>query len=165
MKILLSQFAAFNLWANELLVACIKNLPGAVQKQTVNSSFPSLCATLQHMLVAESVWYQRIKLLEPVVPPQINSDADCSAVADALLQQSKQWQQWVQQAQPHMFDHEFIYYNSKKEKFKQPVFQVLLHVFNHNTYHRGQLVTLLRQLGVQQIPATDFIEWSRKKMA
>lgn len=165
MKILLSQFAAYNLWANELLVGCIKKLPDALQKQTVNSSFPSLCATLQHMLVAESVWFQRIKLLEPVVPPQIDINNDCHEVAAALLQQSKQWHAWIEQAPLHMFDHEFIYHNTKNEKFKQPVFQVLLHVFNHNTFHRGQLVTMLRQLGVQPIPATDFIEWSRKKMA
>jgi uncharacterized damage-inducible protein DinB len=40
---------------------------------------------------------------------------------------------------------------------------MLLHLFNHNTYHRGQLVTMLRQLGMDKIPATDFIVWSRKK--
>jgi uncharacterized damage-inducible protein DinB len=40
---------------------------------------------------------------------------------------------------------------------------MLLHVFNHGTYHRGQLVTMLRQLGIENIPATDFIVWSREK--
>ncbi len=57
----------------------------------------------------------------------------------------------------------FDYENSKGEQFKQPIFQMLLHVFNHGTYHRGQLVTMLRQLGVENIPATDFIVWSREK--
>ena len=39
----------------------------------------------------------------------------------------------------------------------------ILHAINHNTYHRGQIVTMLRQLGVEKIPATDFIVWSRRK--
>jgi uncharacterized damage-inducible protein DinB len=36
-----------------------------------------------------------------------------------------------------------------------------MHIFNHNTYHNGQLVTMLRALGVVTIPATDFIVWTR----
>ncbi|MGZ3851281.1 MAG: DinB family protein [Flavisolibacter sp.] len=40
---------------------------------------------------------------------------------------------------------------------------MLLHAFNHGTYHRGQLVNMLRQLGVDKIPGTDFIAWSRRK--
>jgi uncharacterized damage-inducible protein DinB len=40
---------------------------------------------------------------------------------------------------------------------------MLLHLFNHGTYHRGQLVNQLRQLGIAKIPPTDFIIWSRKK--
>ncbi|MBD0288544.1 MAG: DNA polymerase, partial [Flavisolibacter sp.] len=42
-------------------------------------------------------------------------------------------------------------------------YQMLLHLFNHGTYHRGQLVNMLRQLEVSPIPQTDFIVWSRRK--
>jgi uncharacterized damage-inducible protein DinB len=59
--------------------------------------------------------------------------------------------------------HVFAYRNSKKEQFKEPVYQVLMHVFNHATYHRGQMVTMMRQLDVKTIPATDFIVFSRNK--
>jgi uncharacterized damage-inducible protein DinB len=78
------------------------------------------------------------------------------------LQQNRQWTVWISNSQEHMFQHEFIYLNLKKEQFKQPVYQVLVHVFNHGTYHRGQLVTMLRQLGIEKIPQTDYIVWSRK---
>jgi len=40
---------------------------------------------------------------------------------------------------------------------------MLTHVFNHGTYHRGQLITMARQLGVEKLQQTDFIIWSRKK--
>ena len=39
-----------------------------------------------------------------------------------------------------------------------------LHVFNHSTYHNGQIVTMLRQLKIEKIPATDFIAWTREEL-
>ena len=59
--------------------------------------------------------------------------------------------------------HEFIYKNTKKDQFKQPVYEMLLHLFNHQTYHRGQLITMLRQSGETNIPNTDLISFLRKK--
>jgi uncharacterized damage-inducible protein DinB len=161
MKTLLTQFATYHVWANGLLTSNIQKLPPALQTKEVTSSFPTLQATLQHMWDAESIWWQRMKLQEQVVPPSANFSSDTEAVIKGLMEQSRQWADWVQAAHEHMMEHEFIYRNSKKETFKQPVAQVLLQLFNHGTYHRGQLVTMLRQLGVTTIPQTDFIAWSR----
>jgi uncharacterized damage-inducible protein DinB len=162
MKTLLNQFAAYNLWANGVLAASVQALSPNVRMQPVVSSFPGLHATLLHLWDAESTWWQRMKLQEQVVRPSDGFAGDTDAMIKSLLEQSKQWSDWVQDAQPHMLEHEFIYRNSKRETFKQPVWQVLLHLFNHNTYHRGQIVTMLRQLNVTAIPSTDFIAWSRK---
>jgi uncharacterized damage-inducible protein DinB len=162
MKILLTQLATYHLWANQLLIDRILQLPQELQQKELPGSFPALSKTLLHMLDAESIWWQRMKLQEHVVRPGDHFTGSCADVAKALIQQSKQWQEWVLAAQPHMLDHEFIYRNNRKETFKQPVFQVLVHIFNHGTYHRGQLVSMLRQLQAGNIPATDFIVWSRK---
>ena len=78
-----------------------------------------------------------------------------------LLQLSRQWEEWVRNANEANITHVFAYQNSKKELFKQPVYEVLLHLFNHQTYHRGQLATIFRQLGFEKIPPTDFIVFSR----
>lgn len=163
MKILLTQFSAYHLWANQQLLDVIKTLPPQQQTQTIASSFASLTKTVLHLWDAESIWWQRMKLQERIVRPSESFEGSFEELAAALIAQSRQWNDWIVAAQKHMLDHEFIYYNSKKEKFKQPVYQVLMHLFNHGTYHRGQLVTMLRQLGVTDIPATDFIVWSRKK--
>ncbi|HEY0067873.1 MAG TPA: DinB family protein, partial [Flavisolibacter sp.] len=108
-------------------------------------------------------WWQRMKLLEQIVRPSDSFTGSCEDAAKGLMAQSRQWHEWVLNAQEHMLDHEFIYQNNKREKFKQSVYLVLTHIFNHGTYHRGQLVTILRQLEVGNIPGTDFILWSRKK--
>jgi len=163
MKIVLSQFSAYHLWASQLLIERIEKLPEELLTQKVPSSFGGLHATLLHMWDAEAIWWQRMKLLEQITIPSEGFTGNTSEVIKGLMNQSKQWHEWIINAQEHMFDHEFIYQNSKKESFKQPIYQMLLHLFNHGTYHRGQLVNILRQLEVGNIPQTDFIIWSRKK--
>lgn len=163
MKIILGQYAAYHQWANQLIIDRILKLPSELHDKKVPGSFPGLQATLLHIWDAESIWWQRMKLQENIIVPSTNFTGGIVEISKSLMFQSRQWQEWISNAQEHMFDHEFIYYNTKKEKFKQSVYQVILHVFNHGTYHRGQLVNILRQLGVDAIPQTDFIIWSRKK--
>lgn len=163
MKELLLQYAKYNVWANELLLATINRLPETQHRAEVVSSFPSLYQTILHMLDAETIWWQRMKLQENITVPSMSFRGDMQELVAALLKQNKTWLQWIQQAPPHAFEHEFFYSNSKRERFKQPVSDVLMQIFNHGSFHRGQLVSILRQLGVDKIPQTDFIVWSRKQ--
>ncbi|MCU7548403.1 DinB family protein [Chitinophagaceae bacterium LB-8] len=162
MKELLLQYAAYNTWANQQLMAVMNTLPPEKLTAIIPSSFNSLHQTVLHLLDAESIWWQRLKLQERIDRPSDTFDGNTQEALQALLQQNTQWQQWVQDATERMLEHVFHYKNSKREQFKQPVYQMLLHLFNHGTYHRGQIVNMLRQLGVEKLPATDFIVWSRK---
>lgn len=163
MKELLSQYARYNAWANQKIGEAILAQPEALFTAEVKSSFSSLRETLLHIWMAESVWWQRIKLQEVIIHPNENFTGSPQELINNLLQQSRQWEEWVLNASEASLTHEFIYRNLKSERFKNPVYQTLMHVFNHSTYHRGQLVTMLRTLGVTQIPALDFIQWCRKK--
>lgn len=163
MKEILKQLAAYNLWANKKLTDCILALPEEKHEQELSSSFPSLYKTLLHMWDAESGWWQRMKLYERVVFPRDQFSGSLAELVAAYAKQSKLWEEWIGAASDAALEHVFLYQNTKQEQFKQPVYQMILHVFNHGTYHRGQLVTMLRQLGVEKIPGTDFILWSRGK--
>ena len=163
MKELLQQFGAYNIWANQKIMDLILELPEEKQIAEVPSSFNSLYKTVLHMWDAESAWWQRMKLQERIVIPSENFKGTMKDVVNGLAQQSHQWLDWVSSVSDIALDHVFQYQNTKKEQFKQPVYQMILHVFNHGTYHRGQLVNILRQLGIEKIPQTDFIIWSRKK--
>ena len=163
MKEILQQYAAYNLWANQKLLDVIVKLDENVQQQIVASSFPNLYATVLHIWDAESIWWQRMKLHEKIMAPSENFNPTMQEAVNGLLQQNKLWEEWVNNATIPALEHVFAYQNTKKEQFKQPVYQMIHHVFNHGTYHRGQLVTMLRALGIDKIPATDFILWSRKK--
>ena len=77
--------------------------------------------------------------------------------------QSKQWKEWIDLSTETVLEHEFIYKNTKKDSFKQPVYEALHHLFNHQSYHRGQIITILHEVGVNNIPNTDLIVFYRKK--
>src|SRR3954471_6393833 len=135
MKELLLQYSTFNGWANGLLLNLIDSLPGEKQKATVASSFSSLYDTVLHVWSAESVWWQRLKLQERISFPAETFKGDMKELSSNLLHQDKQYTEWITGAHEHMLQHVFQYQNTKKEQFKQPVYQMLLHVFNHGTYH------------------------------
>ena len=161
MKQLFQRYAAYNLWANRIIVEQVNQLSEEQIHKEIVSSFTSIYKTILHMMDVESVWWQRLKLAEHVEWPGKNFNGDLEELSKRLLQSSQQWEEWVRSANEANVTHVFAYQNSKKEQFKQPVFEMLLQLFNHQTYHRGQLVTILRQLGIEKIPATDFIVFSR----
>ena len=161
MKTLLQQLAGFNTWANQKLTELILSLPEDLYQKEVASSFPSIHFTLLHMWSAEHIWWQRLKLAEYVQFPGEKFTGNFEELSAQLLQLSQQWFTWIQQANDVNLTHVFAYQNSKKEHFKQPVYEMLLHLFNHQSFHRGQIVSMLRQLGADKIPPTDFIVYSR----
>jgi uncharacterized damage-inducible protein DinB len=163
MKELLKQYAAYNGWANQRLIDVITALPEEKQLAEIPSSFNSLYKTVLHMWDAENGWWQRMKLQERIIFPNEHFKGDMKEMAAGLLQQSKQWEEWVSNASDLMLEHVFQYKNVKGEQFKMPIYQMLHHVFNHSTYHRGQLINMLRQLGVDKVPQTDFSLWTRGK--
>jgi uncharacterized damage-inducible protein DinB len=163
MKELLKQLAAYNIWANQKIMDIILTLPEEKQLAHVPSSFNSLQATILHMWDAESIWWQRMKLHERFVRPSDNFKGECRDAINGLISQSKLWEGWVSNASEFSMDHVFQYRNNKKELLKMPIYQMLLHVFNHGTYHRGQLINMLRQLGVEKLVSTDFSTWVRNK--
>jgi uncharacterized damage-inducible protein DinB len=163
MKEILQQCTAYTIWANQKIFDWIANLSEEQIDQEITSSFSSLRKTIVHMWDAEAAWYQRLKLVEKIEVPSAAFTGNFAELVKKVNQQSLTWKEWVDHATEVQLQHVFAYQNSKKEQFKQPVYEMLLHIFNHGTYHRGQLVTMLRQLGVDKIPQTDFIVFCRKK--
>ena len=84
-------------------------------------------------------------------------------LTEGWLKLDWRWKGWVEQASDDLLKGSITYRNMKGEEFCQPLYQIIHHLFNHMTYHRGQLVTMLRQAGAEQIPGTDFIAWARTR--
>ena len=162
MKELLQQYAAYNIWASKLLTDRICKLTEEEINKEIISSFSSLYKTLQHMWLAEEVWWKRLKLTENIVLDSAAFTGSFTEMTEILARQSKQFKDWVDAANENQLTHVFAFVRNK-EQHKMPVYQMLHHVFNHASYHRGQLVTMLNQLGADKIPGTDFSTFSKGK--
>lgn len=163
MRELLIQFASYNVWANHRITYHILLLEQAKWMEQTPSSFNSLYKTILHIWDAESGWWQRMRQHENIVVPSRSFDPSMKDACNGLMHQSMQWEKFIKEdLDSDAIQSQLWYKNSRGEDFSQPVFQVLLHVFNHSTYHRGQLITMMRALGETALPQTDFIHYSRK---
>ena len=114
------------------------------------------------MLFAESTWYQRILNFEGKEFTPEKAGSTTKAVTEAVLKQNKNWEQRIYGVSETALNREILY--TKNDRlFREKEYEIVLHVFNHGTYHRGQLVTMLRQAGVDEIPGTDFIIMIREE--
>jgi uncharacterized damage-inducible protein DinB len=161
MKELLRQFVTYNIWAHQKIMDIILSLPEEKHKAELPSSFSSLYKTALHVWDADSIWWQRIVTPERIIAPSTGFNGTMNDIADGLLLQSQQWLAWVNEVSEESLNEIFHYRNLKGEPFSQPIRDVVLHICNHGTYHRGQLVNMLRQMNVTGIPQTDFIVWAR----
>lgn len=163
MKDLMIDLGNYHLWANKRVLDTIQNLPADYFTREVPSSFPTLQLTLIHLLGAESLWLQRLQMNENTGFDAEKFKGPFNDLASAMISHNEELIQWIKGQKDNFFEHTIAYYNSKKQYFKQPVYQCLLQLFNHGTYHRGQIVTMFHELGVTKIPATDYIAFKRKK--
>lgn len=161
MKQLLSALTRYEYWANEKLLPLVLSLSEAQQQKEIVSSFPSVYKTCLHMWDASSIWWQRVQKHEQIVIPSLSFHPSIKDITNGILHQDQQWIDWVGEATEEMLLEKLAYKNMKGDPFEQPVSEILLHLPNHGTYHRGQLVTMLRQLGIEKMPQTDYILFSR----
>ncbi len=162
MKELLQQYAAYNIWATGLLIDKANKMPDGTTDREIVNSFSSIYKTVQHMWLAEEVWWKRLKLVENIVLESTAFTGTFAEMTHALTKQSQQFKDWIDNATENQLVHVFAFIRNK-EQIKMSVYQMLQHVFNHATYHRGQLVTMLNQLGADKIPGTDFSTFCLKK--
>ncbi|TWW02072.1 DinB family protein [Chitinophaga pinensis] len=161
MKDILLSYAAYNLWANNKIADVLKKLPDTQLDQETGSSFGTLRKTVYHMWDVESLWYQRLHLVEQAVKPSPAFEGSFQDACARWQEQSVKLADWVRTVQPVRLQHVVAYYDTRKQYCKSTVIEILMQVFNHATYHRGQLVTLLRQAGINKIPVTDYSEFTR----
>ncbi|MCC6839219.1 MAG: hypothetical protein IT230_03590 [Flavobacteriales bacterium] len=156
MKHLIHQFAAYDLWANTRVVERLQREPEATLDRHVKSSFPSLRKSLLHIRDSGNVWYSRIFELAPMVlEPRIGSLMHLSAALrdKVLLLDEGRLQEAV------------AYTDMKGRPFTQPRWQLLLHCYNHASYHRGQVITMMHQLDLGEVPNTDLVAYQRMLLA
>jgi len=156
---LLQNYASFNQWAHKRLLDLICTLPLEQQHAIVPSSFDSLYKTVFHVWGAESLWLGRLNL-SPIIITGDPFNESMEKLSTALEAIDQLWVEWTQSRSDEQLVQKLNYHNKAGVPFTQSYDLLLHHIFNHRTYHNGQLVTMLRALGVTNIPSTDFVAWT-----
>jgi uncharacterized damage-inducible protein DinB len=140
-------------WASRRLLEAALALSEEQQHREFGVSHKSLMGTLEHIFLADRIWFART-----VDPRVLQSD---ETFVSAWPQIQKRWEDWAA-ALSHQDIMRIVDYNDLKgNPHRTPVWQIALHVVNHATLHRGQAMSLLRQLGVAP-PPTDLIFYYRE---
>lgn len=147
----------YNSWANAELVAWLRTKPTELLEQHVPSSFPSLKSTLLHIWHTQDWWLGIMQQRDAGSGFDKEFSGTNDELFDGLLRQSEQlvehaWQLFDSDLQQYC---EFVipYVGA----FSRPVFEMVQHCTNHSTYHRGQLVSIARNLGCTDAPMTDYM--------
>ena len=151
----------YNAWANEHIAETIRPLDDILMAETVQSSFDSLNKTLLHIWDAEVVWLKRLQGESIREMPSRYFRGAKEDLTTGLIQSSRNLLSFVEGKKPDFVLKKIEYTNLKGDSFSNTVEEILFHVVNHGTYHRGQIVTILRHLGVGQLPSTDLIRYVR----
>ena len=160
MKKVIEEYTQYNIWANEIIISFIKQLsPEQFNKEQL-SSFTTIRKTVEHMAGAEHIWLKRIKGY-PDQGNKATSLEDISSLTDFWIDQSKQFAEKIKEADESRLLEIISYKNLKGIPFETSLYKITMHVMNHSTYHRGQLVTMLRAVGFTDLSSTDLITYYR----
>ncbi len=115
-----------------------------------------------HILAAQQSWLSRVQLDERYFPLWERRDLwECGQIHRQL---AERWAAFLQTRSEEQFDEVIAYHNSEGEAYETPLRDILAHLINHDTYHRGQLVEELRSRKlVPVMPVTDYIQFVREK--
>jgi uncharacterized damage-inducible protein DinB len=146
----------YNRWANARVLDAVSKLTAEQFSQDMGNSFSSVRDTLTHIMSAEWIWLQRWKgsspkaMLDPAAYPHL--DVLRVRWAEIVQEQTA----FVNGLPETSLETVIAYVNTKGETWRYPLGHMLQHVVNHSSYHRGQVTTLLRQLGAEAA-STDFL--------
>lgn len=158
------ELAAYNNWANGITHSWLEQLTDEQWSQPVVSSFNSIAETVIHVAGAETVWLDRLRMVpaeNQVWLPAVFKGSKKEAV-DLWKQSSQNLETFVRDFEETKLQADLPFKRLNGDAYIMPHYQLFAHVFNHSTYHRGQLVTMLRQVGFTGVNPTDIMIFFRK---
>jgi uncharacterized damage-inducible protein DinB len=149
--------ATYNQWMNQNLYGVCDDLSDGCLKSDRGAFFKSIQGTLNHILVADRIWLGRFTQQ----PFTAKLDAELYSDFSELRAQRELLDRtiidWAHNLTTEWLEAQLLYTNSSGITRTIPHWLLVTHMFNHQTHHRGQLTTLLNQLGydagVTDLPA------------
>lgn len=147
----------YNIWANERVLNHLKSLPGDIFHKEVELGFKSVAEVIGHIIAADEVWISRINGESPVavISKQFSNVEEASHYFNKLQSQIRECL-----LSTNDMERKVTYKSTLGEEFQNSITEIIQHVVNHGTYHRGNISSILRCLGYSGIQ-TDYIAYLR----
>lgn len=150
--------AKYNHWMNCRIFAVCAGIPDADRRRDLGAFFKSIHATLDHIYYGDVAWMNRFSGQAPGVDigQQLNPTFDGLKAAREAMDEAII--EWAEQLDETWLKEEFRYTSNVDGKTRVlPAWVLVTHLFNHQTHHRGQVTTLIKQLGYE--PGVTDIPW------
>ena len=159
MKDYLLKLTQYSVWANLKFIKMLNDLDDRVLLASADSSFANVLETCKHIWFGELGWMSRMQGNGWQTKELDNFQGQPKDLFLLWQLSSKAYVKFVETEDLKLkveFVHDEVAYSIGRA-------DIILTIINHGNYHRGQIVTMLRQLGVKKIPKTDYIEWVREQ--
>jgi len=139
----------YNHWANQRVLSAMTPLTDDMFTRNMGNSFVSLRDTLAHILGAEWIWLERWLGRSPKALLSASDFPTLQALQQRWAAVRLDQNQYIKTLVPDRLNDDVSYTNTRGERYSYALWRQMLHVLNHSSYHRGQVTTLLRQMGAE----------------
>jgi uncharacterized damage-inducible protein DinB len=155
----------YHYWARNRVVEAVERLSPQQYDQDLGNSFKSIRDTLTHVYAAEWAWYERWHGNSPAKLLAADTFVDLAALKAAWLEQERKMRAFVDALSDADVNRAIEFRLLNGSAGASPIGQMVQHVVNHASYHRGQITTMLRQLGAEPPKSMDMIAYFRANAA
>jgi uncharacterized damage-inducible protein DinB len=155
----------FHYWARDRVLEAAAALSAEQYTRDLGGSFKSVRDTLVHLYSAEWAWYQRWQGTSPTAALRFDDYPDLETLRGAWNAQEHKVRAHVDSLGENDITRVIDYRLLSGQAGASPFWQMLQHMVNHGSYHRGQVTTMLRQLGAKPPASVDMITYYREKEA
>ena len=155
----------YHYWARDRLLQAVEPLTPDQLASPIESSFSSLRETLVHLWGAEVIWLRRWEGDSPTALPAGDALTDLASIRRVWAEEEAKLRALLERLGEDGVTRPMEYRTFDGKPYVQPFWQMLLHLVNHGSYHRGQATTMLRQLGAEPPRQMDFSAFCRERAA
>jgi len=150
--------AQYNRWMNRKIYGVCEQIPDSERRRDLGAFFKSLHGTLDHILCGDMAWMNRFRGRPPGVTIGEQLYEDFSGLRQAREAMDETIVDWAQSLEDGWLQADFGYTSGIDGRTRVlPAWVLVTHMFNHQTHHRGQATTLIKQLGHE--PGMTDIPW------
>ncbi|HYV96622.1 MAG TPA: DinB family protein [Gemmatimonadaceae bacterium] len=153
----------YHYWARDRMLTAVEQLTPDEYERDLRNSFPAVRDTVNHLFLAEWIWFSRWQGQSPGGFPSKEELPDFATVRRRWLDQEPRVRAFVSGLDDIQRPYSYTLLNGTAATSK--FWEMLVHVVNHATYHRGQVTTMLRQLGAKPPASMDMITYFRESAA